>query len=98
MITNIHPCNRLLRRFATLIAFASCATLASGQKKDLPRENVVELPAIGEELCVHNLFQSNMVLQRDKTVAIWGWANPGEKVSVSFAGETRETKAGKDRD
>ncbi|MBT5377430.1 MAG: hypothetical protein HOL08_00100, partial [Opitutae bacterium] len=61
--------------------------------KDMPREDVVEVPAIGEGLCVHNLFQSNMVLQRDKPVAIWGWANPGEKVSVSFGGQTQSDKA-----
>ena len=89
--------DRLLRRLAILVAFASCVGLAIGQKKDIPREDVVEVPAIGEGLCVHNLFQSNMVLQRDKPIPIWGWANPGEKVSISFAGQTKEAKAGKDR-
>jgi sialate O-acetylesterase len=44
----------------------------------------VDTPAIGRGLCVHNLFQSNMVLQRDKPIRIWGWAEPGEKVSVTF--------------
>ena len=95
MSTNIQPTSLLLRRFATLVAFASCVALASGQKKDMPREDVIEVSAIGEGLCVHNLFQSNMVLQRDKQVAIWGWASPREKVSVSFAGQTKEAKAGK---
>ena len=55
----------------------------------MPREDVVEFPAVGEALCVHNLFQSNMVLQRDKPIPIWGWANPGEKVNVSFGGKTQ---------
>jgi len=67
-----------------------------GQKK-LPREDVVEVPAIGKGLCVSNVFQTNMVLQRDKPVAIWGWADPGEKVTVSFAGQTADATAGPDR-
>ncbi|MFT5905766.1 MAG: sialate O-acetylesterase [Cryomorphaceae bacterium] len=57
----------------------------------------VELSAIGEGLCVNNLFQSNMVIQRDKTVRVWGWALPGEKVTVSFAGQSHSVKAEKDR-
>ena len=64
-----------------------------GQNKDLPKEDVIEVPTVGEGLCVHNLFQSNMVLQRDKPISIWGWANPGEKVSISFSGQTRSDKA-----
>lgn len=34
------------------------------------------------------LFTDNAVLQRDKPVPVWGKAAPGEKVSVSFAGQT----------
>jgi hypothetical protein len=45
----------------------------------MPKESVVEIPAVGKELCVHNLFQSNMALQRDKPVAIRGWAKHGGK-------------------
>ncbi len=30
------------------------------------------------------LFGDHMVLQRDSTVAIWGWAEPGEKVSIEL--------------
>ena len=97
MSMNMRSSGRLMRRFATLVSFAIGMAPASGQKKDMPRENVVEVPAIGEGLCVHNLFQSDMVLQRDKPIPIWGWANPGEKVSVSFAGQTKEAKADKDR-
>lgn len=66
-------------------------------RKNMPREDVIDVPAIGKGLCVSNLFQSNMVLQRDKPVAIWGWANPGEKVSVSFAGQSAGATAGSDR-
>ena len=71
MSTNIHPQSFLLKH-NSLVAFASFVVVASfaiAQKKDMPREDVVEFPAVGEALCVHNLFQSNMVLQRDKPVA-----------------------------
>ncbi|MCB1128793.1 MAG: hypothetical protein KDM81_20015, partial [Verrucomicrobiae bacterium] len=63
----------------------------------MPQEDVVDVPAIGEGLCLANLFQSNMVLQRDKPLAIWGWAGPGEAITVSFAGQTARTTAGPDR-
>jgi sialate O-acetylesterase len=37
-----------------------------------------------ESLKVHGIFKSNMVLQRDKPLTIWGWAPAGTEVSVSF--------------
>ena len=30
-------------------------------------------------------FSDHMVLQREKPVAVWGWADSGEKVTVTFA-------------
>jgi len=35
------------------------------------------------------LFTDNMVLQRDKPVVIWGTADPGETISVRFAGQEK---------
>ena len=46
----------------------------------------VRLPAV---------INSNMVLQRDMQVPIWGWGEAGEKISVHFAGQKKETTAGK---
>lgn len=34
------------------------------------------------------IFTSNMVLQRDKAVKIWGWAGKGERIIISFNGQT----------
>lgn len=36
------------------------------------------------EVSLPNVFGSHMVLQREKTVPIWGQADPGEKVTVAF--------------
>lgn len=38
----------------------------------------------GESLKLHNIFSSHMVLQRDKPITVWGWAKPGETVTVKF--------------
>lgn len=41
-------------------------------------------------------FTDNMVLQRDKPVPVWGWDDPGAKVTVSFAGQSKEATANAD--
>jgi sialate O-acetylesterase len=40
------------------------------------------------------ILSDNMVLQRDVPVHIWGWADPGEKVSVAIHGQKVSVKAG----
>ncbi len=52
--------------------------------------------AASAELRVHHIFDSNMVLQRDKPVRVWGWAEAGETVSVNFGKQSKQVKAGKD--
>ncbi len=47
----------------------------------------VKLPAI---------FSDHAVLQREVAVPIWGWADPGEEVTVTIAGQAQSTKAGAD--
>ncbi len=41
-------------------------------------------------------FNCNMVLQQGIPIPVWGWASPGEKVSVTFNSKTITTKTGKD--
>ena len=41
-------------------------------------------------------FGSHMVLQRDKPNAFWGWAAPGERVTVSISGRRASAKASAD--
>ena len=81
-----------------LLISLSLGSLASAQApKPMPKADVVEVPAIRDGLCVSNVFQSHMVLQRDKPLTIWGWATAGEEVTVSFAGQQASGKAGADR-
>jgi len=42
------------------------------------------------------IFQSNMVLQRDKVVDIWGFGNAGEKAVISFKGQAFNAVTEKD--
>jgi sialate O-acetylesterase len=39
------------------------------------------------DIKLHRVFTDHMVLQRDMNVNVWGWADPGEKVSVQFGGQ-----------
>ena len=48
------------------------------------------------DVTLNPLFGDHMVLQRERPVPIWGKADPGEKVAVSFARQTKTTIAGSD--
>jgi len=39
------------------------------------------------------IFSDNMVLQQGVRVPIWGWADEGEEVTVTFRGQTAKVKA-----
>ena len=43
-----------------------------------------------------SLFSDNMVLQRDIAIPVRGWADPGERVTVSLCGKTASAKTGPD--
>lgn len=47
----------------------------------------VRLPAV---------FSDHMVVQQQAPVPVWGWASPGEKVTVSLGQQTADTTADKD--
>ncbi len=42
------------------------------------------------------LLSDHMVLQRDRPIHVWGWADPGEPVEVSFLGQSASTIAASD--
>jgi sialate O-acetylesterase len=41
-------------------------------------------------------ISDHMVLQREKPVAVWGWADLGESVTVAFAGQSKSVTVGAD--
>lgn len=52
------------------------------------------LPAlVHAEISLHPLFGDGAVLQRGQPLPIWGKADPGAKVEVSFGGQTRSAAA-----
>jgi len=75
---------------ALLGAFSLWATITprdiTGFSPAGPGAGSVRLPGI---------FGDNMVLQREKAIAIWGWANAGEKITVLFNQQTKTSKADK---
>jgi sialate O-acetylesterase len=65
-------------------AFASLVLLTTFA---FPAVAAVTLPCV---------FSDHMVLQRDKPVVVWGWADEGEKVTVEVAGKSESAAAGSD--
>jgi sialate O-acetylesterase len=45
------------------------------------------------EVRLARIFADHMVLQRDRPVPVWGWTEPGETATVSFAGQTAAVMA-----
>ena len=54
---------------------------------------LLPLTALQSAVKSNNLFSDNAVLQQGKPVPVWGTANNGEKVTVTFAGQKAETVA-----
>jgi sialate O-acetylesterase len=48
-------------------------------------------PAANCAIKLPGILSSHMVLQRDRPIHIWGWSDPGEKVTVVMRGSKRET-------
>ena len=53
-------------------------------------------PLSAAELKLATLFSDHMVLQRDKAVPVWGWADAGEKITVTFGAQTKSSAANAD--
>ncbi|MFO8001465.1 MAG: sialate O-acetylesterase [Marinilabilia sp.] len=51
---------------------------------------------ISGEVKLPQLIGEGMVLQRDTEIRIWGWASPGETVSVDFRDDSYQTETGED--
>ena len=80
----IERMNKRRRVVGSGLAAVLVAIIAAGPS---PARADVKLPSI---------FGSHMVLQRDQKDKVWGWAEPGEEVTVAIAGQTKTAKAGAD--
>jgi sialate O-acetylesterase len=69
----------LFSTFLIACAFAVRSGLAAESSPPLP--------------FLHPLFSDHAVLQRGVKVPVWGWAGPGTKVTVNFAGQSKTAVA-----
>lgn len=44
------------------------------------------------QLKVANIFGDHMVLQRNEPIKVWGWNDPGEKITIAFNGRSVNTQ------
>jgi len=52
---------------------------------------LIALPSLAD-VRLPRLISDGLVLQRDKPINLWGWADEGEQVTVSFAGKELQTQ------
>lgn len=72
---------------ALAIAMFCSTALAAMQKSDTEIKPAIEL---GTPFC------DNAILQQQMNVPVWGWSDPGTKVTVEFAGQKKSATAGRD--
>lgn len=63
-----------------LLALCSCLFLLSLEKANAA-------------ISLHKLFADHAVFQRNVEVPVWGWALPGEEISLTIDGRTLKTRA-----
>ena len=57
---------------------------------------VLGLPEVKADVKMPLIFGNHMVLQQDANIAIWGWADAGEHIEITFAGQNVKTTANAD--
>lgn len=73
--------------FAAMIIFiAGCATTPK----------TIQSPTLTAEVRLADLFTDHMVLQRDRKVPVWGWAAPGDRITVTLGEKKVTAKTGND--
>ena len=84
-----------LRGFLVLVsvigAFQATGVIAPAQPPPVAARQAEPPPFVS------TIFGDNMVLQRNKPDAIWGWSDPGDRVKVEIAGHSASAIAGADR-
>ncbi len=64
------------------------AAFACISKPVVAKDAVADATGQSGALKVSGVFGDHMVLQRELPVVVWGWASPGEKITVTFAGQS----------
>lgn len=67
---------------------------AAAAEKQPPK--IVPIAPVEPGLHFGRLLNDHMVLQRDRPVKVWGWADAGAEVVVEFAGQKKAARAGAD--
>jgi len=57
---------------------------------------IASVPVARAAIRLPQILSSNMVIQRDQPVKIWGWADKGEKVTLLFNGQKASARAAQD--
>ena len=89
--------NRFLSYHTIMLRIQKIAALALTALVGLMIFGTAPLASASESLKVHGIFRSNMVLQRDKPITIWGWAPAGTEVEVSLGERSAKGKAAGDK-
>jgi len=71
--------------------------LSNGLKWDLGQLTNNGIIRVVPPWSVPGVFAHNMVLQRDMAVPVWGTAEPGQTITVTFGGQTKQVTAAPDR-
>lgn len=72
---------RTIKKYSKVLAFAAL---------------LLSFTMVKAEVRLPQLLSSNMVLQRNSETKVWGWADPREKITVSFGEQTLKTRAARD--
>ena len=60
--------------------------------------SILGIVSLSAKVSTPSIFGDHMVLQRNHDNPVWGWADAGEKVTVSIGGQAHTTKADRDGD
>lgn len=86
MFVHLLPMTRLDLTLFGALTIGALSTLTPGtQAADAP----VAVTLGAARPLLHPLFSDGAVLQRDRRIPVWGFARPGEKISVSLDGKRK---------
>jgi sialate O-acetylesterase len=86
-----------LMNFRTLLlGVAMCGMTAVPLLAPAPpafAQSAAQAPATASKPYLHSLFTDNAVLQRDRSIPVWGWTTPGQSVTVQLDQKTTTARA-----